>query len=397
MRSLIPLIALSVFLGCSKSDNRTSNTSDSDRILVSTDSFKIINATTGALELAKESYIQNAYPPRYTVDNNTLYQARSTNLLSVDLTSGRQKILTPFSSSELISQGEPSWPVIEGNNIYTTGVYDNSTQSVRLFCLNKQNGSKIWMTDDILSYQGTGVTYVSVPAVSSDKIVVTSKTGAATSTYGIYCFNKATGARLWNKNSTTEYINASHLPFIYNNSVVILITRGLIYGFDINTGNSLWTMIRPSSFEYSTELISYNNEVLLTSLYTSPSGFSIIRIDPFTGNINGSTSFPNKSFAAFKDGYVYSNDANTFEIFKTDINNNIIWSAPTINYGLTPVITDKYLYYIYFDNLFNQFLSKYNINTGALINTVNIHNQAMVTQFTVVDSTGKFFSPPKSL
>jgi eukaryotic-like serine/threonine-protein kinase len=108
-------------------------------------------------------------------------------------------------------------PAVVGNNQVYFTLTDGSVRSIAI-----NNGEELWR-------KNFGSQINSSPAISGDKIIV------APSNKPVYCLDSDDGSEIWPSDNLFEYISSS--PTIYGNTVFIGAWDGLIYAYDLRTGN----------------------------------------------------------------------------------------------------------------------------------------------------------------
>lgn len=115
----------------------------------------------------------------------------------------------------------PGSPALEGNSVFL-GDYDG-----RFFRVDIQNEKTTWEWED----EKTSLPFIASPAIA-DNMVITGNHNKF-----LYCFNKNTGAKVWEYNSGSR-IEAS--PVIGGNKVVVANMRGDLVLLNLSDGKVIW-------------------------------------------------------------------------------------------------------------------------------------------------------------
>ncbi len=137
-------------------------------------------------------------------------------------------------------------PVISDSSVYIVVVGQGASQvdNPNLCCLDKNTGAVRW-THDLVAGSYTTETIYSTPVIVNNKVVAIGHwSDPIVPTNTIYCFDKNTGAQIWNNNSLFTsppyYINS--YPVSPDTSQILFISdHSDIISLDANTGTELWT------------------------------------------------------------------------------------------------------------------------------------------------------------
>jgi outer membrane protein assembly factor BamB len=289
MRKLI-YFAIIITIACKKNepviDNNVIPGKYGDVIFL-VDTFRIIDATTGVIKVSTTSQftIPGSIISQATFEDSFVYQATTHNLTCVNANTGVLKYRTSYNYFWGSAAITPSWPVVVDSNLYVTAL--DATGLLKLYCHNKSNGAIRWKSS---ASMGSDLSAgYSTPVVSGDKIIVTShqQYNVSPDSFGVYCFNRFTGAITWSTKSALEMNTPSAFPLIINNNKVVFTASSFstkaVYCLDLNTGSQLW---KTSFTDYVAphEIRYYNNELVVLTNNAAGKG-KINRINPNTGSI----------------------------------------------------------------------------------------------------------------
>jgi outer membrane protein assembly factor BamB len=146
-----------------------------------------------------------------------------------------------------VGKGDSS-PVLVGNNLY---VFARQEADEELFCLDAATGNVRWKSAYPANYVVTGPA-ASHPGPRSSPVIA----GGKVCTLGVAgilsCFDASTGAILWQKQSTNDYLGIQYKtesamsPIVEDGRCIVQVgpsTNGAIIAFDLATGEPKWKMI----------------------------------------------------------------------------------------------------------------------------------------------------------
>lgn len=131
--------------------------------------------------------------------------------------------------------GTRSTPVVDNDRIYITGGMG------ALYCLNSENGHKIWSVDFIREFGVDSVIqfgYSESPLLFGNKLVCV----AGGKENNIVALDKFTGKKIWSSRGYGEPATyCSPVFFNHNgNKMIVAMSSGSIMGIDANTGQMYW-------------------------------------------------------------------------------------------------------------------------------------------------------------
>jgi outer membrane protein assembly factor BamB len=155
--------------------------------------------------------------------------------------------------------GPNSTPLIVGDRLYTLG------SMVRLHCLDRKTGKKIWQRDLAEEHEGSTVKYgYGVSPVAYQDTIITSIGGEG---HGVIALNQADGTVVWEKQ---DFGAAYGSPLIINvdgeEQLLVVRAKGLA-GLDPASGELKWSLDYPGDANISSPIWGKDNIIFISSAY----------------------------------------------------------------------------------------------------------------------------------
>jgi outer membrane protein assembly factor BamB len=153
-------------------------------------------------------------------------------------------------------------PVIVGNRIYLISGHG------RLYCLNEDDGSPVWMVDLMDEFGGSLITWGhnETPVVSGDRIYCT----PGGRKHNVVALNRHTGEHVWSCAGSGE-LSAYCSPLFFRHGgreILTTHTQRNLLGIDAETGDLLWTQSQSNQYSvHANTPVYHDGELLLFSGY----------------------------------------------------------------------------------------------------------------------------------
>ncbi len=164
--------------------------------------------------------------------------------------------------SENIPEGVHNFPTVSDGKLYVVA------GDFIVYCLDAENGSQYWKSvigDCEFPITCSPAVYEEILLILSDKL---------------YCLNKNDGSKVWTYNTTGDYYNSN--PAISDGRAYFGDGKGWIYCLDVNSGHEIW--------KYSADRTIHTSPAVADGeLYVGSGNWLYCFADPFLdiGEING--------------------------------------------------------------------------------------------------------------
>ena len=338
-----------------------------------------------------------------TIDDSFAYEGAYNRITAVNFKNGTNTYQKRYSFYS-IEGSSPNWPVIDGDKLYFT--VDNN--AVKLNCLDKRTGNTIWEASENLGgllSDGSFMPYYPTPSVSGDKVVVTqyNENLAGDLFYGVICYDKNTGTKLWSKlqGGYVQFGRLSNFSLIKDGKVyVVSTTYKKAYCLDLNTGNVLWTSQQFSLPVASMELYIHDNRLMITTGDYSSQKSAVNLLDLNTGAIVRTFDMPFGTMFQKEGNYLYTQGYSNSLMHKIDlVSGAVVWQKEIkyISYRRA-VLADDAIYCIQTDNINgdNPILCLLSKETGDIIRKTKLKfKYSSGTKLSVIGKDGKVYQSTK--
>ncbi len=404
--SYIYLICIVLFLGCEKvndpdpdPDPNPPPVADFGKIIFLQDTVRVYNTATGdVITNLPGATLVGSYINTATIHDTLIYQPSTNQLLAFSTKTGKRVFTYIFTFTGYSNGGvTASWPIIEGNNLYTTGI-DAGGGSIRLTNHHRLTGNLIYKSDFSVSNEFVPpYPHHPTPALFGDKIFMTRwvELAGGTEYHGVIGFDKNTGAKLWYIEDFNLYRQMNRFPLVHDNKLIVFSRYNkTVYALNPDNGNVIWSRQLTGTYLQDVELKIAGSQVIVQAW---EDGIIFHYLDIATGNLVKSKKHAGEYFAGYDDNHYYirSHVSEGKFLRKFDYATNTEQWSKEFPTGMldVPTITDKYIFLlVYTGNPWQQQLKILDKQTGALLKTTTLVPGLTFGRFIVIDKDGKGFT-----